>query len=58
MNFAASTKITLSGGALAANVFWVSAGAITVGASSNIPGIFMAKGAITIGASSQMTGKF
>ncbi|CAN2228051.1 Ice-binding protein [Candidatus Nanopelagicaceae bacterium] len=53
---AASSDITLINGAQPANVFWVSAGAITTGAGSDISGNFLSESAITLGAGSVVHG--
>ena len=52
------SAITLSGGTRAANVFWISQGAISVGASSTIKGtLFAHPGAVTLGANSNIEGR-
>jgi hypothetical protein len=48
--------ITMLNGATAANVYWIAGGAITIGASSTLEGIFMSSAAITTGASNTFTG--
>ena len=48
--------VTMLNGATAANVYWITGGAITIGASSSLEGIFMSSAAITTGASNTITG--
>jgi outer membrane protein OmpA-like peptidoglycan-associated protein len=52
----ANSIIRLINGARAVNVFWVTTGAITTGASSNISGNFLSEAAITLGASTTLHG--
>lgn len=55
---AASSNIILINGARACNVFWISEGAISIGASSNLKGTLIAHpGAITIAAGSNLEGR-
>ena len=52
------STITLTGGARAANVFWISQGAISIGSSSTIKGtLFAHPGAVTLGANSNIEGR-
>jgi hypothetical protein len=52
------SSITLTGGARAANVFWISQGAISVGSSSTIKGtLFAHPGAVTLGVNSTIEGR-
>lgn len=53
---AADTKIQLSGGAQACNIFWVS-DVTTIGANSTLEGTVMSKSAITVGANSVTNGR-
>ena len=48
--------VTLLNGASARNIYWIAGGAITIGASSTLEGIFMSNAAITTGASNTFTG--
>ena len=57
LNTTAGIKITLTGGALAKNVYWMAGGAITTGASDILSGTFMSNAAITVGASTLLTGR-
>ena len=52
----ANSTIRLINGARAVNVFWVTTGALTTGASSNISGNFLSEAAITLGASTTLHG--
>jgi hypothetical protein len=55
---AASSKIILTNGLKAANVFWVAEGAISVGASSIMKGNFIAHtGAVSMGAGCDLEGR-
>jgi hypothetical protein len=45
----ANTSVFLTGGASAKNVFWQTSGAVTLGASSHIEGVVLAKTAVTFG---------
>jgi hypothetical protein len=48
--------VILLNGATPRNIFWIAGGAITIGASSTLEGIFMSSAAITTGASNTFTG--
>lgn len=49
MGPAAGSRVVLTNGARAANVYWQVNGAVTVGAGSTLSGTLMANGAITLG---------
>jgi hypothetical protein len=49
--------VTLAGGALARNIVWVVAGAITVGTSSQFEGILLGSTGITFQTGSSITGR-
>jgi hypothetical protein len=49
--------VTLAGGALARNIVWVVAGAITVGSSSQFEGILLGSTGITFQTGSSITGR-
>jgi hypothetical protein len=53
----ASSNVFLTGGALAKNVFWITDGALTIGASSYMEGVHLAKAAVTLNASASMVGR-
>lgn len=55
-NTTAGAKIILVNGAQAVNVFWVSTGALTSGAGSQISGNFLSEAAITLGADTVVHG--
>jgi hypothetical protein len=53
----ADKQVTLSGGALAENVFWQVAGEATFGADSHFEGVILAKTAITLQTGATMNGR-
>lgn len=53
----AATNVILTGGALAKNVFWQAAGAVTVGTTAVFKGIILAKTSVTFGNSSSIEGR-
>ena len=57
LNQTEATNVLLTGGALAKNVFWQVAEAVTVGANANFKGIILGKTAITFGANSAIDGR-
>lgn len=57
LNMSTSVLITLTGGALAKNVFWQVAGTVTLGASSHFEGILMSKTAITFQTGASINGR-
>jgi hypothetical protein len=57
INTTAGIKIILLNGVQAANIYWVSAGATTLGASTIFAGTILANAAVTVGASSIITGR-
>lgn len=52
----AGTTVTLTNGAVAANVFWVANGAIVMSAATDMKGILVANGAISMGAEGSLHG--
>ena len=56
INTTAGTKMFLTGGAKASNIYWVSAAATTLGAASVFAGTIVSNAAITVGASSTVYG--
>lgn len=54
---AAGTTVTLTNGAIAANIFWVANGAITMNASTNMKGILVANGTISMGTACILNGQ-
>jgi len=57
LNMAADTNVLLTGGALAKNVFWQVAGAVTVGARSHFEGILLGQTSITFGNLASVKGR-
>lgn len=57
LSFAASVNINLINGAVASNVFWVSVGAYSVGATTNFTGTVLCDAAIAIGAGCNVYGR-
>ncbi len=57
LNTAASSEVTLIGGAQASHVFWQVAGAAGIGALASFAGTIMARGAITVGNGADLTGR-
>jgi len=54
---AASVNVNLGGGALAKNIYWQIAGAVTVGANASFKGIVLGATAITMGNQSTLDGR-
>ena len=54
---AAATRVGLSGGAQAKNVFWQVAGQVTLGTTSHFEGIILSKTAITLKTKASMNGR-
>ncbi|KAJ7701099.1 antifreeze protein [Mycena rosella] len=48
LTIAGAKKMTLAGGALASNIVWVVAGAVTAGAGSHVEGVILGKTSITL----------
>ena len=57
LNTTASTTMVLKNGAKSSNIFWVTTGAATLGASSTFDGTIISNAAVTIGASSTLNGR-
>jgi hypothetical protein len=57
LNTAAGSSVILANGAKASNVFWQTAGAITLGANSHFVGTMLSGAAITVGAGASVTGR-
>ncbi|KAE9399491.1 ice-binding protein, partial [Gymnopus androsaceus JB14] len=56
-NVAAGARVTLLGGALASNIFWVVAGAVTADAAAHIEGVILAKTAVTLETGASINGR-
>jgi hypothetical protein len=54
---AAATHVTLAGGALAKNIFWQTAGAVSVGASAHFEGVVLAKTLVALKTSASANGR-
>jgi hypothetical protein len=54
---AANTKVILSGGALAKNIFWQVAGQVTVHAGAHMEGVLLVKTAVTFNTGSSLNGR-
>ncbi|KAF9063330.1 fungal antifreeze protein exerts hyperactivity By constructing an inequable beta-helix [Rhodocollybia butyracea] len=54
---AAGARVTLAGGVLASNIFWVVADAVTTGVGSHMEGIILAKTAVTLQTGATMNGR-
>jgi len=48
LNMSSAVKITLTGGAKAKNIFWQTAGAVTLGTTSHFEGVILGKTGITL----------
>lgn len=57
LNMSTSVLITLTGGALAKNIFWQVAGTVILGASSHFEGIILSKTAITFQTGASINGR-
>jgi hypothetical protein len=54
---AANTKVTLTGGALAKNIFWQVASLVDVGAGAHLEGVLLVKTAVTFKTGSSLLGR-
>ena len=57
LNEASATRVTLSGGALAKNIFWQVADAVTLGTTSHFEGIILGKTMIAMNTGATMNGR-
>ena len=57
LNQASATRVTLTGGALAKNVFWQVAGAVTIGTTAHFEGVVLAKTLIAVNTGASVTGR-
>src|SRR5205085_4149133 len=57
LTMSAAKNVTLSGGALAKNIFWQVAGQVTVGANSHFEGIILGKTSVTLQTGATMNGR-
>jgi hypothetical protein len=52
-----ATSVTLAGGALAKNIFWPVAGAVTLGTTAHFEGIVLAKTMIAVNTGASVSGR-
>jgi hypothetical protein len=54
---ASATRVTLKGGALAKNVFWQSAGAVSIGTTAHFEGVILAKTMVAVKTGASVNGR-
>jgi len=57
LNQASATRVTLAGGALAKNIFWQVAGAVTIGTTAHFEGVVLAKTLIAVNTGASVNGR-
>ena len=57
VNQASATRVTLTGGALPQNVFWQSAGAVSIGTTAHFEGVLLAKNLIAVKTGASVNGR-
>ena len=57
LNQASAARVTLAGGAQAKNIFWVVAGAVTIGTTAHFEGIILAKTLIAVNTGASVNGR-
>lgn len=57
INQASATRVNLTGGALAKNVFWQSAGAVSIGTTAHFEGIVLAKTMVAVKTGASVNGR-
>jgi len=57
LNQANATRVTLAGGALAKNIFWQVAGAVTIGTTAHFEGVVLAKTMIAVNTGASVNGR-
>ena len=57
LNQANATRVTLAGGALAKNIFWQVAGAVTVGTNAHFEGVVLGKTMIAVNTGTSVNGR-
>jgi len=57
MNQASATRVTLTGGAQAKNIFWQVAGAVTIGTTAHLEGVVLAKTLIAVNTGASVNGR-
>jgi len=57
LNQANATRVTLAGGALAKNIFWQVAGAVTLGTNAHFEGVVLGKTMIAVNTGTSVNGR-
>jgi hypothetical protein len=57
LNQASATRVTLAGGALAKNIFWQVAGAVSIGTTAHLEGVVLAKTLIAVNTQASVNGR-
>ena len=57
LNQGNATRVTLAGGALAKNIFWQVAGAVTIGTTAHFEGVVLGKTMIAVNTGASVTGR-
>jgi Ice-binding-like len=57
LNQASATHLTLAGGAMAKNIFWQVAGAVTIGSTSHFEGVVLGKTMIAVNTGASVNGR-
>ncbi|HVT03492.1 MAG TPA: ice-binding family protein [Thermoanaerobaculia bacterium] len=57
LNQGNATRVTLAGGALAKNIFWQVAGAVTIGTTAHFEGVMLAKTLIAVNTGASVNGR-
>ena len=57
MDQASATRVTLTGGAQAKNIFWQVAGAVTIGTTAHLEGVVLAKTLIAVNTGASVNGR-
>ncbi len=57
LNQASATRVTLAGGALAKNIFWQVAGAVTIGSTAHFEGVVLGKTMIAVNTGASVNGR-
>ena len=57
LNQANATRVTLAGGALAKNIFWQVAGAVTIGTTAHFEGVVLAKTLVAVNTGASVNGR-
>ena len=52
-----ATRVTLAGGALAKNIFWQVAGAVTIGSTAHFEGVVLGKTMIAVNTGASVNGR-